>query len=300
VKASVAPAVQFLVEEGSREIVNAVGADGHVVFLSRESFPMLLKSLAMSRDYASIVQDIDVRELYKPVSVVPELAEFFRRYARPYANALARRGSGMITYVNLGEEQFIRGAADVLRSGYVMTIDYGGNWEGITRTTARPHLRTYGPGTDTGAAAHLPRLPDDGQFLTAPTPDWRANARPYRWPTLSDITSDVNFSHMSAEGERAGLSTLFFGPQHALLSGTSISLDGPAPMPERASEFRHWAEMFATDRDFKLLLQQKRGTDPTYRFAANEKQSLDVDDHDLGTSQRQRADRLAERLESGR
>jgi len=296
VKTSVAPPVQSLVEQSSREIANAVGADGRVVFLSRESFPILLKSLAVSRDYASIVQDIDVRELYEPVSVLPELAEFFRRYARPYADALARRGSGMITYVNLGEEQFIRGAAQALKAGYVLTIDYGGNWDGITKTTARPHLRTYGPGADAGAAAHLP---GDGQFLTTPAPDWRANARPYRWPTLNDITSDVNFSHMSAEGERAGLSTVYFGPQRALLAGTTISLGGPAPVPERAAEFRHWAEMFATDPDFKILVQQKRGTDPRYRFPAAEMQPLEVDDHDFGPSQRQRADRLTERLKGG-
>jgi SAM-dependent MidA family methyltransferase len=295
VKTFVAPPVQSLVEQGSREIANAVGPDGRVVFLSRESFPMLLKSLAVLRDYASIVQDIDVRELYEPVGVLPELAEFFRRYARPYANALARRGSGMITYVNLGEAEFIRGAANALKAGYVMTIDYGGNWDGITRTTTRPHLRTYGPGTDVGAVAHLP---GDGQFLTAPPPDWRANARPYRSPTLNDITSDVNFSHMSAEGERAGLSTVYFGPQRALLTGTPISLDGPAPLLGRAAEFRHWTEMFATDRDFKILVQQKRGTDPRYRFPAGEIQSLDVDDHDLGPSQRQRADRLVEQLKN--
>src|SRR5262249_23720329 len=148
VKPSVPAPVQSLVEEASREIAHAVEPDSRVVFLSRDSFSLLLKSLAVSRDYASIVQDIDVRELYKQVDVLPDLGELLRRYARPYANALVRRGSGMITYVNLGEEQFIRGAADALRAGYVMTIDYGGNWDAITRTTAGPHLRTYGPGTD--------------------------------------------------------------------------------------------------------------------------------------------------------
>ena len=109
----------------------------------------------------------------------------------------------------------------------------------------------------------------------------------------------MNFSHMSGEGERVGLSTVYFGPQRALLAGTPISLDGPAPVPERAAEFRHWADMFSTDRDFKILLQQKRGTDSRYRFPAGEMQPLAVDDHDLNSSQRQRADRLAERLESG-
>jgi SAM-dependent MidA family methyltransferase len=295
VKRSLPPPVQSLVEQSNREIANAVGLDGRIVFLGRDSFPALLKSLAVSRNYASIVRDIDMRELYEPVSVLPELAGFFRHYARRYADVLARRERGMITYVNLGEEEFIRGSAHALKAGYVMTIDYGGNWEGITRTTARPHLRTYGPGTDAGAAAHLP---GDGQFLTAPAPDWRANSRPYRWPTLNDITSDVNFSHMSAEGERAGLNTVYFGPQRALLAGTPISLDGPAPVPDRAAEFRHWVEMFATDRDFKVLLQQKRGTDAGYRFPAGEMEPLAVDDHDFGPSQRQRADRIAERLES--
>jgi SAM-dependent MidA family methyltransferase len=295
-KTSVPPQVQSLVEQANREIANVVGTDGRVVFLGRDSFPVLLNSVAASRDYASIVRDIDVRELYEPVSVLPELADFFRRYARPYADAIARRGTGMITYVNLGEEEFIRGAARALAAGYVMTIDYGGSWDGITKTNARPHLRTYGPGIDPGEAAHLP---GDGQFLAAPAADWRANARPYHWPTLNDITSDVNFSHMSAEGERAGLMTVYFGPQRALLVGTSISLDGPAPVPERAADFRHWADMFATDRDFKVLLQQKRGSDAAYRFPARELEPLAPDDHDLSPSQRQIADRLAEWFESG-
>jgi SAM-dependent MidA family methyltransferase len=295
VKTSLALPVQSIVDQNSREITNAVGLDDHVVFLGRDSFPVLLKSLAVSRDYASIVREIDVRELYEPVAVLPELADFFRRYARPYADAIARRGTGMITYVNLGEEEFIRGAAAALAGGYVMTIDYGGNWDSITKTTGRPHLRTYGPGTDAGVSAHLP---GDGQFLAAPAADWRANARPYHWPTLSDITSDVNFSHMSAEGERAGLNTVYFGPQRALLAGTPISLDGPAPVPARAADFRHWADMFATDHDFKILVQQKRGSDPAYRFPARDTEPLSPDDHDLLPSQRQFFDRLAERLKT--
>lgn len=89
------------------------------------------------------MQDIDVRELYVPVMDLPELADYFRTYARPYADALARAGTGMITYVNLGEAEFVRGAAQALKAGYVMTIDYGGNWEASRKQAHAPTFERH-------------------------------------------------------------------------------------------------------------------------------------------------------------
>jgi len=301
-RASVAPSIRFLVERDSREIASAIVETdrGRAVYLSRDSFPTLLKSLVTSRGYAAVVRDVDVHEVYEPVGVVPELASYFQKNAQPYARALARQGKGMITYVNLGEEEFVRGAAQALKAGYVMTIDYGGTWDRIMKTGARPHLRTYGPATVATESAG--RLQEGGEFLAAPTNDWRANSQPYLWPTLNDITSDVNFSHMAAEGQRAGLHVAYFGPQRALLHGTSISLnDGSARRrTQPVEEFRYWADLFLTDRDFKVLVEQKDGTDPEYRYPPGDGEPLDIDGGAIAPSERQRVGRIADRLASGR
>src|SRR5207302_974560 len=139
-------------------------------------------------------------ELYVPTSVVPEVAEHVRQHAHAYAYALAKTGQGMVTYVNLGEGKFIRGAGAALKAGYVITIDYGSNWDGIL-SLEFDHLRMFGPGS-------------------SPT-----RADPYHAPTLNDMTTDVNFSHLAAEGKTVGLEALYYGPQHSLQMGTSIKLD---------------------------------------------------------------------------
>jgi len=130
-------------------------------------------------EYSARVSSIQLREVYVPARLVEELGEHFRQYARCYAAVLARSGRGVVAYINLGEARYIRGVARVLREGYVMTVDYGTNWYGLTSLGPYGKLRTFGPGTQQDK------------------PD------PYRLPTLNDITTDVNFSFMAAEGELA-------------------------------------------------------------------------------------------------
>ena len=83
----------------------------------------------------------------------------------------------METYINLGGG-FIKGAGEALKAGYVITIDYGSNWEGILAQDF-DHLRMYGQGSST------------------------SQANPYHAPTLNDMTTDVNFSHLAEEGENS-------------------------------------------------------------------------------------------------
>jgi hypothetical protein len=163
------------------------------IFLSKTGFSAILDAFSASSNYEVKVNLLQFQEVYVPVSVIPELAEHLRQYAHAYAYALSKSGKGMVTYINLGEGKFIKGAGAALKAGYVITIDYGSNWDGILAQDF-DHLRMYGQGSSV------------------------SQANPYHAPTLNDMTTDVNFSHLAEEGKTVGLESLYFGPQHWLQS----------------------------------------------------------------------------------
>ena len=195
----------------------------------------------------------------------------------------------MVTYLNLGEEKFVQGAAHILKAGYVMTIDYGSNWDGVI-TQDRAHLRTYGPEHQLQNDHVEPfeaNLADDG------TPQEIDTSDPYKGPTLNDITTDVNFSLMAAEGQLAGLSTVYFGAQKALASGTKVSLD-VVPEYRRKhddliQEYESWLKDFKNGDTFKLLVQYGLGLclpGPDARTSNVERERSDT-----GAARRSRGDR---------
>jgi hypothetical protein len=100
----------------------------------------------------------------------------------------------------------------------------------------------------------------------------------------------VNFSYLASEGRSVGLKTFFFGPQAALQTGTTVSLRS------NQQKFRIWAGNFLTDGAFKLLVQQKENTDPSYKYPDNGAEPLDVDEKDLTPAQRKRAAGIEDRL----
>jgi SAM-dependent MidA family methyltransferase len=268
--------------------------DGQV-YLTKAAFTSLLEALAGSDSYEAAAQALQFHEVYVPATAIPELAAHLRRYARLYALELAKDDRGVVTYVNLGVEKFVQGAAQILKAGYVFTLDYGSNWEGIIAQDSHPHLRTYGP-------AHTEENRNAG-------PDWEPDAQsnaerdtsdPYRGPSLNDMTTDVNFSLMAAEGKVAGLTTLYFGAQAALRSGTSISLETPPPSREGSDsliqEFQTWASNFETDGNYKMMVQQKDGTDPKYVFPGTKPEKLDSDEKSLNDAQRRRAEAIEKKL----
>ncbi len=163
--------------------------DSGTTYLSRDGFVALLQVLSARKDYADKLEAIEFHEVYVPVETVPELAGHVRKYVAEYAHELARSNKGFAAYINLGEGRFIQGAGKILKSGYVVTVDYGSNWDGVSPLEF-DHLRTYGPGSH------------------------RERSDPYHSPTLNDITTDVNFSHVVEEGRAVGLRPVFFGPQH--------------------------------------------------------------------------------------
>ena len=245
------------------------------IYLSRAAFVALLESIASAPDYAAKVHTIQFHEVYVPAQAFPELTEHLRRYAHDYATELAKGEKGMVVYINLGEGKFVQGAARLLKAGYVVTVDYGSNWDGIMPQDDFNHLRIYGPRSQ------------------------RANSDPYRWPTLNDITTDVNFSHIAEEGRAAGLNTTYFGPLRALQSGTPVSL-AVLPADRRTDrqkkDFRGWVEDFQTSVVFKVLVQQKENTDATYSYPEPFQEPIYASGDQLIPAQRERAAQIEKRL----
>lgn len=245
------------------------------VFLSRAGFSAILGAFNASANYEGNLSLLQFQELYVPATVIPEVAEHFRQYARAYAYALTKSGKGMVTYINLGEGKFIQGAGAALKAGYVITIDYGSNWDGILAPEF-DHLRMYGPGSS------------------------QYHADPYHTPTLNDMTTDVNFSHIAAEGKSVGLEALYFGPQHSLQLGTPIQINAPPPgrgqTTEDADDFQHWAELFYTWEVYKVLIQQKDHTDAAYRYPGEPAEALTTAENGLSPAERERLAEIEKRL----
>ena len=245
-------------------------------YLSRDGFVALLEAISKLPDYDRKVEDIEFHEIYVPVETIPELAAHIRQYIPAYAYELARSGKGFAAYINLGEGRFMEGAGRILKAGYVFTVDYGENWDGVS-PLEYDHLRTYGPGS------HV------------------EHSDPYHTPTLNDITTDVNFSHVVEEGRAAGLQPIFFGPQHTLITGTNIDIETPPPTRNAADsadieDYNSWVQSFYTWDVFKILIEQKEGTDPAYNFPDGRAEPLTVQKENLPQGQQEAELQIERRL----
>ena len=245
------------------------------IFLSKDGFSATLDAFNASSNYEVKVNLLQFQEVYVPVTVIPELAEHLRQYAHDYAYELSKSGKGMVTYINLGEGKFIKGAGLALRAGYVITIDYGSNWDGILAQDF-DHLRMFGQGSST------------------------TQANPYHAPTLNDMTTDVNFSHLAEEGKTVGLESLYFGPQHWLQIGTPINLEkAPAVRtltPDDESEFQNWAGLFYSWEVYKILVQRKQNTDSALQYSSEFSEPLAVAEERLSASERAKMTELEKKL----
>jgi SAM-dependent MidA family methyltransferase len=298
IKKDVPGPVVETVEKGDRAIRGKFfrGRPEHV-YLTRDAFVELLEALVPSKDYAAAAQSLEFSELYVPARLIPELAQHLRRYARFYSTELAKNERGVLTYVNLGLEKYIQGAGRILHAGFVITLDYGSNWEGMIAQDAHPHFRTYGPAHQEENRQNDLAIGDNlGTTSDLDTSD------PYRGPTLNDMTTDVNFSLAAAEGRLAGLTTAYFGPQAGLETGTSISLDElPPERPQgnvSADEFYAWAKSFRTDGNYKLMVQQKASTGAFYSYPNENSERLASDQNSLSEPQREKAAQIEKKLSS--
>ena len=249
--------------------------DNDRIYLTKSGFSAILDAFNTSGNYEAKVNLLHFQELYVPVSVIPELAEHLHQYAHDYAYALSKGGKGMVTYINLGEGKFIKGAGAGLKSGYVITIDYGSNWDGILAQEF-DHLRMYGQGSST------------------------SQANPYHAPTLNDMTTDVNFSHVAEEGKTVGLEPLYFGPQHWLQIGTPINIEKAPNVrtlnAEDESQFNQWAGLFYSWEVYKILVQRKDKTDSAYKFSSQYSEPLAVADDKLSAAERVKMSELEKKL----
>jgi SAM-dependent MidA family methyltransferase len=259
------------------------------VYLTKDTFTSLLEATVTRPDYESVAGSLEFHEIYVPATAIPELAAHLRRYAKTYADILARDDEGILTYVNLGVEKMIQGAAQILAAGYVVTIDYGATWDGILSNDGSTHLRTYGP-AHRAAGTEINENNDSVDDVQT--------SNPYDHPTLNDLTTDVNFSLLDVEGRQAGLRTLYFGSQKALQSGTPVSLDPPerARRDNRVDQFLSWVEDFRAPGVFKVMIQQKDGTDSRYRFPDDAPEPLEPRGAGLTPEQQQIAAAIARRL----
>ena len=242
-----------------------------LVYLSKAGFVALLEALASAKDYAGKLDAIEFHEIYVPVETIPELADHVRKYIPQYAYELARGSKGFAAYINLGEGRFIRGAGRILKAGYVVTIDYGANWDTVPPIEFN-HFRSFGPGSN------------------------RDHSNPYHSPTFNDMTTDVNFSHLAEEGRASGLRPVFFGAQHTMITGTPVSIDTPPPNCIDVDDYNTWVENFYTWDVYKILVQQKETTDPSYSFPDDRSEALTVAAESLGEAQRVSARQIEKRL----
>ena len=260
--------VKKLVAEDNQAIQTkfSSGGSGTRIYLSRAAFLAILEWLAASPDFPSKDGAIGFQEIYLPAAAVPELAEHLRQYGRPYAYELAKGGKGFVTYIGLGWASFIQGAGRILKAGYVVTIDYGANWDGLTTFGPYGKLRTYGPGS------------------SIEKPD------PYQRPTRNDITTDVNFSFLAQAGQLAGLRPVYYGYQRALQSATPVLLNALPPNRQltanQEKQFRSWAVYFRILHSFKLLVQQKQDTDGAFVYPDHDPLPLQVDEQGFAPPQK--------------
>jgi len=95
---------------------------------------------------------------------------------------------------------------------------------------------------------------------------------------------------LAIEGRLTGLRTLYFGPQKALRAGQSISFTAKnlTSSPNREKDLNAWLTEFARDGKFKLLIEQKQGTDDAYVYPDNHPETLDLYESRLNVAQRRK------------
>lgn len=190
--------------------------------------------------------------------------------AEQYARALAEEDSGVVQYVNVHAQGYIRDLAQALTAGQVMTIDYGDTTAGLVHGTRRGKFpfRIYC---------------DEGDYHP------RAN-HPYTWPGAQDLTADVNFTDLALAGVGAGLTLTYYGPERAI-TGAEL------PRVIASTDQKPFAK-FVGNSVFKVLVlsrdaawcPQGEGLEPWPILS---------EEHELEADRRPRVTSIAERLRAG-
>ncbi len=220
----------------------ALTSDSDDFYLDASTFAEVMPALArLAPDERERLQGgLRFREAYVPASLIPELAAHFSANAEQYAIALAARPSGVVTYVNLHAERFVRELGSALQRGFVITIDYGESLWGLIQGARRGEFpfRVYGEWQE-----YVPR-PND----------------PYAAPGMQDLTADVNFTALARAGRESGLEVVHFGLERDVVGDDLLRALAAA---ETQAPFAK----FLGNPLFKVLVQGRRTTEAfTSRF----------------------------------
>ena len=148
------------------------------------------------KESLAIVDALSFEEVLVRPSYCADLLRAFGAGATEYAHALRAEASGVVQYVNLHADGYIRQLASVLSLGQILTIDYGDT--------------TLGLFADARKGKFLFRcFCDEGPYQVRPND-------PYTRPAGQDLTSDVNFTDLALAGLSAGLSVAYYGPERTL------------------------------------------------------------------------------------
>lgn len=203
-------------------------------YLDAETLWLVLRELARR---AAAAQDellgrLWFEEAYLPAAFIPELAAHLSSNAADYATALAAEGSGVVQYVNLHGDRFIRELGACLGAGHVVTIDYGETSFGLVQGARCGEFpfRVYGEWQE-----YQPR-PND----------------PYAAPGTQDLTADVNFTALARAGALSGLLVQHFGPER--------DASGPGLLSLVSGRGHERVREFLGNPVFKVLVQGKRPT----------------------------------------
>jgi SAM-dependent MidA family methyltransferase len=181
-----------------REMFTLTG-NGAERYLDADTFRDLMAALAaLDAERRKTLQSaLWFEEAYVPASNIPDLAAHLAENAEEYAVALAAEDSGVLAYVNLHANSFIREIGRSLVAGFVVTIDYGDSTWALVQGARRGDFlfRVYGDWQE-----YVPR-PND----------------PYAAPGSQDLTADVNFTDLARAGRGAGLTLLHFGPERDIV-----------------------------------------------------------------------------------
>jgi len=211
---------------GQDAIDEAAPAQAHVVLSNElvDAFPVHLveaRGATLFEVYVT-TQDGRLCERVNEPST-PALAAYLERFRVPWTSF----GDGWRAEINLDALRWLQRAAQLIRHGYILTIDYGDKAKALY-TPRRPR------GTLRGYWHH------------------QLSYNPLAHPGTQDITAHVNFSALIDEGRQLGLRLHTFTTQHDWLKGLGIDIEVEQ---RRVSEFAAIDTERATDRGQVALLK---------------------------------------------
>jgi SAM-dependent MidA family methyltransferase len=213
---------------------NVQNAGDH--YLDAETYAAVMTALAGHDEAArdALLAALWFEETTVPAAEIPALAAHLAANAAEYATALAAEGAGVVLYVNVHADRFIRELGSSLASGFIVTIDYGDTTWGLVQGARRCEFpfRVYG---------------DQQDFVPRPND-------PYALPGTQDLTADVDFTALAQAGRGSGLEVVHFGPERDVTGADLPALALAAAGDEALGEF-------LGNPVFKLLVLGKRASD---------------------------------------